>query len=121
MPFRNTFSHRFREIDPQARPMKYKPLTHNIRLKEYLDHQGLNYLPNNSNHKLDRILQRKQPKNLAEREAVNRSVTKSLLPLLHSKTYFKSVETLFAELPKQWPEGAVYDMKMATEESYEEG
>jgi hypothetical protein len=101
--------------------MKYKPLTHNLRLKECLDHQCLNYLPNSSNHKLDRILQRKQPKNLVERETLNRSVTKSLLPQLHSKTYFKSVETLFAELPKQWTEGAVYDMKMATEESYEEG
>ncbi len=119
VPFHNTFSHRFRETDPQAKPMKYKPATNNLRLKEFLDHQDLNYLPNSTNHKLDRILQRKQHKSPAEKEVLNRSVAKSLLPVLHSKTYFKSVETLFAELPKQWPE-AVYDMKMAAEESYEE-
>jgi hypothetical protein len=101
--------------------MKYKPLTHNLRLKEYLDNQSLNYLPNTANHKLDRILQRTQPKTTSDRDGLNKTVTKSLLPLLHSKTYFKSVETLFAELPKQWPEGVIYEKQLTTEESYEEG
>lgn len=76
--------------------MKYKPANHNLRLKEYIDQQSLNYLPNASNHKLDRILQRTHPKTSADRDNINKTVAKSLLPLLHTKTYFKSVETLFA-------------------------
>jgi hypothetical protein len=88
--------------------MKYKPINHNLRLKEHLDQQNLNYLPNATNYKLDRLIQRTIPRTTAERETLNKTVTKSLLPLLHSKTYFKSVETLFAELPKQRPDGVIY-------------
>lgn len=85
--------------------MKFKPATHNLRLKEYLDKQTLNYLPNSNNPKLDRLLHRTTPKTSAEKLNLNKTLNKSLLPLLHSKTYFKSVETLFAELPKQWEGG----------------
>ena len=32
---------------------------------------------------------------------LNKSINKTLLPVLHAKTYFKSVNTLFTEIPQQ--------------------
>jgi hypothetical protein len=98
--------------------MKYKPINHNFRIKEYLDNQSLNYLPNSSNQKLDRIVHRSEVKNSADRESLNKTINKSLLPFLHSKTYFKSVETLFAELPKQWNgQGTGHEKQLTTDDS----
>jgi hypothetical protein len=76
--------------------MKYKPVNHNFRIKEFLDHQSLNYLPNTNNQKVDRLIHQSEPRNKGEMDKINKTITKSLLPLLHAKTYFKSVETLFA-------------------------
>jgi DNA primase large subunit len=75
----------------------------------------MNYLPNYDNLKLDRLVNRAQAKKALGREslAITKTINKSLLPMLHNKTYFKSVTTLFAELPKNWKEGSVYE-KQAT-------
>ena len=34
---------------------------------------------------------------------LNKSINKTLLPVLHAKTYFKSVNTLYTEIPQQNP------------------
>jgi hypothetical protein len=95
--------------------MKYKPSIQSLRIKEYFDGKSLNYLPNWDNVKLDRIVNRAQAKKAIGKDclALNKNINKSLLPMLHNKTYFKSVTTLFAELPKNWKEGSVYE-KQAT-------
>ena len=115
VPFNNTFSHRFKEYDSASKPMKYKPSIQSLRIKEYFDQQSLNYLPNYESVKLDRLVNRNQAKKVIGRDslALAKTINKSLLPMLHNKTYFKSVTTLFAELPKNWKEGSVYE-KQAT-------
>lgn len=45
-PFNNTATHQFRES--KGKGLKYKPLTESLRVKDYLDRQELNYLPNSS-------------------------------------------------------------------------
>lgn len=90
--------------------MKYKPSIQSLRIKEYFDQHSMNYLPNHENLKLDRLVNRTQAKKALGRESmvITKTINKSLLPMLHNKTYFKSVTTLFAELPKNWKEGSVY-------------
>lgn len=67
IPFRNTFSHKFRESDHNNSAMKYKPLNHNFRIKEYIDSQRLNYLPNSPNQKVDRLIIRSNISNPNDR------------------------------------------------------
>lgn len=76
--------------------MKYKPINHNFRIKEFLDSQSLNYLPNNLSKAVDKSIKRARSKESFDIENVNKTINKSLLPLLHNKTYFKSVATLYA-------------------------
>lgn len=79
--------------------MRYKPLNHNFRIKEYLDRGTLNYLPNENNRKVDKVIKRARSKDASDVDSINKSLNKSLLPMLHNKTYFKSVATLYSELP----------------------
>ena len=55
VPFNNTFSHQFRESSDKG--FKYKPFTQSLRLKEFLDKQSLNYLPNAS-QKPDKLVKK---------------------------------------------------------------
>jgi len=76
--------------------MRYKPLNHNFRIKEYLDRETLNYLPNENNRKVDKVIKRARSKDSSDVDSINKSLNKSLLPMLHNKTYFKSVATLYS-------------------------
>lgn len=92
IPFNNSSNHQFREA--KGKGLKYKPLTQSMRVKEFLDRQELNYLPN-SLSKPDKLLKKIAKGEHVEIDALNRSINKTLLPVLHAKTYFKSVSTLY--------------------------
>jgi hypothetical protein len=96
VPFNNTFHHNFRDLSGKG--LKYKPLNHSMRVREFLDKQELNYLPNSA-HKPDKIVQKALKGEQVDISVLTKTVNKSLLPTLHSKTYFKSVSTLFTEIP----------------------
>lgn len=103
MPFNNTFSHQFRET--KGKGLRYKPYTNGFRLREYLDRQELNYLPNSALKEKGLARQlNSQPLDLS---SLNTTLNKSLLPVLHAKTYFKSVSTLFTEVPAAGQRGEV--------------
>ena len=93
MPFCNTAGHKFREFSGTG--LKYKPMTQTLRVKEFLDRQELNYLPN-STVKQDKLLKKALKGEKVNLMILNKSISKNMLPTLHSKTYFKSVSTLFS-------------------------
>lgn len=89
--------------------MKYRAGNHHLRLKEQLDRQCLNYLPNSSSKKVESAIRqvlKKHPSNLAE---LNKTISKSLLPMLHNKTYFKSLATLSSPLRPPHPRLPTHD------------
>lgn len=69
-----------------------------MRIKEYLDRQELNYLPNAA-EKSDKLLKKQRRGEKVDLQKLNTSLNKNLLPMLHHKTYFKSLSTLFTEIP----------------------
>ena len=96
MPFNNTASHCFRE--QKGKGLKYKPSTQSLRIKEIMDKQEMNYLPNSS-PKQDKLTRKAMAGDRSAMVTLNRTISKSLLPTLHAKTYFKSVSTLYNEIP----------------------
>jgi hypothetical protein len=56
--------------------MRYKPLNHNFRIKEYLDRETLNYLPNENNRKVDKVIKRARSKDSSDVDSINKSLNK---------------------------------------------
>ena len=97
MPFTSASNHQFRDYPSTGKGLKFKPYTQNLRIKEYLDSQKLNYLPNSpSVSKQEKIIKKAIKDSNIDIKVLNKSLHKSLLPVLHAKTYFKSVATLFS-------------------------
>jgi hypothetical protein len=97
VPFNSTATHNFREF--HGKGLKYKPMTQCLRLKDFFDRQNLNYLPN-STPKQDKLTKKVLAGEKINIGALNKTINKNLLPVLHAKTYFKSVSTLFTEIPQ---------------------
>lgn len=58
----------------------------------------MNYLPNFIPKK-DKLVKKALRGERVDVTALNRSINKTLLPMLHSKTYFKSVSSIYTEIP----------------------
>ena len=74
--------------------MRYKSINAAIRIKEELESSTLNYLPNLRNKKVDKLL-RNNTIEWKDKGYV-KQVNKSLLPMMHKKTYFQSLKSIFA-------------------------
>ncbi len=96
VPFTNSSNHEFRATKGQG--LHYKSFTHSFRVREYLDRQELNYLPNTP-AAVDRLIKKQKRGERVDLGKLNSALNKTLLPVLHQKTYFKSVSTLFTEIP----------------------
>ena len=77
IPFNNTFSHQFRDYNKSEKSFKYKSFNHNLRIKQYLDSQPLNYLPNSSNKKTDKTLKKILKKDVIDFDTLNKKINKS--------------------------------------------
>ncbi len=77
--------------------MRYKSINAALRIKEELESKTLNYLPNLKNKKLDKLL--KDTTISWKDKGQTKQVNKSLLPMMHKKTYYQSLKSIFAESP----------------------
>jgi len=96
VPFNNTFSHRFRDFKDESnlKPMRYKSINAGLRIKEELESSTLNYLPNLKNKRVDKLV--KNHTISWKDKGYAKQVNKSLLPMMHKKTYFQSLKSIFA-------------------------
>ena len=90
VPFRNTFSHQFREDSHCGKPMKYKAAHRTLRIKEILDRQELNYMPNSLNSSLSKAVDKAEKKSPKAVDKLNKQIYRGILPSLHEKSCFSS-------------------------------
>lgn len=74
--------------------MRYKSINSGLRIKEELESSTLNYLPNLSNKKIDKLASNP---NISWKDKNNvKKLNKSLLPMMHKKNYYQSLKSIFA-------------------------
>lgn len=74
--------------------MRYKSINSSLRIKEELDSVTLNYLPNLSNKKIDKLA-KSVTISWKDKDNVNK-INKSLLPIMHKKNYYQSLKSIFS-------------------------
>lgn len=74
--------------------MRYKSINSSLRIKEELDSVTLNYLPNLSNKKIDKLAKSVKI-SWKDKDNVNK-INKSLLPMMHKKNYYQSLKSIFS-------------------------
>ncbi len=77
--------------------MRFKSINGSLRVKEELESSTLNYLPNLTNKKVDKLA--KNSKVSWKDKTCVKQLNKSLLPMMHKKNYFQSLKSIFAETP----------------------
>ena len=78
----------------------------------------MNYLPNSSNKKTDKTLKKILKKDVIDFDTLNKKINKSLLPVLHNKTYFKSVQNLYSVLPETTTHKKIVEKPSTTNEEH---
>ena len=96
--------------------MRYQPSSRTLRLQEHLERQTLNYLPNSPCSPVQKIVARAERKSPKAVEGLGGEVFRAMLPTLHQKTFFKSVHSLYTELPLEGKKGAVRSSERTQED-----
>ena len=81
--------------------MKYKAAHRTLRLKDLIDKQDLNYMPNSYNSSLNKTVERAEKKDPKAVDNLTKQIYRAILPSLHEKTFFKSVNSFYTEHSKR--------------------